>query len=290
MDSVTFATASISPSAVVTPTPPVQPSAPVASPAKTIYSDRVASAVSALASGSKASLDDQVDAYRRLTDLICNGAKLYKAGNPDDLKSAIDAYHNSDIAKRIDKVSNQYSARAASGTGGPANSLNAINTFSSDDQKLLFVSLMGDAEYNTVEDWKAGMAQFASNYDENSGKKTTQTITIQMVAQRFGLTDAPSVSGDTVSLSKDAVNALVSGKDETTNTANSAKQALTTLTSEPNTVSAADVALSLLTAAKDSASTSPSQSGQDKVEKPSTADKTSNLANSKAGKSVSLIV
>lgn len=226
-------------SAAVSPSP----SEASASAPKTVYSDRVASAVATLASGAGSSLDDQISAYRDLKNMIFNGAQLYNAGNQDDLKSAINAFNNSDFAKRLETVSNRYTVKAMSGAGGPDNSLKAIDSFSSDDQKLLFVSLMGDANYDTVDDWKAGMAQEAAAYDPNSGKVTSSTLTIQQVAKRFGLTDANSVGGDTVTLSKDAIKALT-----TTPRAAPANAALTALTTKSGTVSDADVALSLLSA------------------------------------------
>ena len=142
MDSVQTASAAV-PAPATDATPSVQavsaaPPAAGTSSTKTIYSDRVANAVATLASGSGASLDDQIKAYVSLQDLIANGAKLYKAGNQDDLNSALNAYHNSDLAKKMNQVGAQYSRIAMSGSGldnPPQHNLDAINKFSSDDQK-----------------------------------------------------------------------------------------------------------------------------------------------------------
>ena len=102
-----------------------------AAPAKTAYSDRVANDVASLTSGAGQSLDDQIKAYVDLQDLLFNGAKLYKAGNQDDFKSAVDAFDNSAFSKKINQVSAQYQRLDMSGSGlsNPAqHNLDVINT------------------------------------------------------------------------------------------------------------------------------------------------------------------
>ena len=256
MDPVQTASATV-PAPVTDATPSVQavsaaPPAADTSSAKTIYSDRVANAVATLASGSGASLDDQIKAYVNLQDLITNGAKLYKAGNQDDLNSALDAYHNSDLSKKMNQVSAQYQRIGMAGSGldnPPQYFLDTLNKFSSDDQKLLFVSLMGNANYDSVADWKAGIAQDAANWDPNSHVATSGTVTVQQVAARYGLTDATSTDSDTVSLSPAAQLAVANSAVSAPAASDTSKSALQTLTGGTATVTAAGVALTLLTSA-----------------------------------------
>ena len=256
MDPVQTASATV-PAPATNAIPSVQaasatPPAADTSSAKTIYSDRVANAVATLASGSGASLDDQIKAYVNLQDLITNGAKLYKAGNQDDLNSALNAYHNSDLSKKMNQVGAQYQKIAMSGSGldnPPQYFLDTLNKFSSDDQKLLFVSLMGNANYDSVADWKAGIAQDAANWDPNSNVTTPTVVTVQQVAARYGLTDAISTDSDTVSLSPAAQLAVASGKTGAPVDTDSSKSALQTLTGGADAVTGAGVALTLLTSA-----------------------------------------
>ena len=139
---------------------------------------------------------------------------------------------------------------SGSGLSNPAqHNLDVINSFSPDDQKLLFVSLMGNANYDSVDDWKAAMARDAANYKPDSGVATSTTLTLQQVAQRFGLTDAASADGDTVSLSPAAQLAVASGKTGAPVDTDSSKSALQTLTGGANAVTGAGVALTLLTSA-----------------------------------------
>jgi len=256
MDPVQTASATV-PAPVTDATPSVQavsaaPPAADTSSAKTIYSDRVTNAVATLASGSGASLDDQIKAYVNLQDLITNGAKLYKAGNQDDLNSALNAYHNSDLSKKMNQVGAQYQKIAMSGSAldnPPQHNLDAINQFSSDDQELLFVSLMGNANYDSAADWKAAMAQDAANWDPNSNVINTTTVTVQQVAARYGLTDATSTDSDTVSLSPAAQLAVANNTASAHAASDTSKSALQTLTGGAATVTAAGVALTLLTSA-----------------------------------------
>jgi len=108
---------------------------------------------------------------------------------------------------------------------------------------------MGNANYDSVDDWKAAMAQDAANYKPDSGVATSTTLTLQQVAQRFGLTDAASADGDTVSLSPAAQLAVASGKTGAPVDTDSSKSALQTLTGGADAVTGAGVALTLLTRA-----------------------------------------
>jgi hypothetical protein len=71
------------------------------------YTDLVTQYVNTLASGSKASLNDQLNAWQNLGSLLFTGDD--KGGipyqtNQSDCKRAVDAYENSDIAKKIQQL------------------------------------------------------------------------------------------------------------------------------------------------------------------------------------------
>ena len=93
------------------------------------------------------------------------------------------------------------------------------------------------------------MAQDAANWNPNSNITRPTIVTIQQVAQRYGLTDATSTDSDTVSLSPAAQLAVASGKTGAPVDTDSSKSALQTLTGGADAVTGAGVALTLLTSA-----------------------------------------
>ncbi|HEX7799191.1 MAG TPA: hypothetical protein VF402_02505, partial [Asticcacaulis sp.] len=95
----------------------------------------------------------------------------------------------------------------------------------------------------------AGIAQDAANWDPNSHVATSGTVTVQQVAARYGLTDAISTDSDTVSLSPAAQLAVANNTASAPAASDTSKSALQTLTGGAATVTAAGVALTLLTSA-----------------------------------------
>jgi hypothetical protein len=251
--SATSATSGSSSTATPTASTPAAPAAD----APTQYTAQVNADVATLASGSGTSLDDQINAYVDLQDLIFNNAILYKAGNQQDLTNAINAFSNSDFAKQLQSVTNQFQIQGlaedttASAISNPAQAnLDNINSFSEDNQKLLYVSLAGNANFSTFDDWKASLTQAAA--DPSAANTGPTTVSIAQIAQRFGLAGGattPSVtSAATVSLSaaarvklaSDPSTAGASGGDT------AAQTAVQTLATPAPTDGKADAALTIL--------------------------------------------
>lgn len=150
------------------------------------YTDLVTQYVNTLASGSKASLDDQLNAWQNLQSLLITGddkgSVLYQT-NKNDCQRAYEAYANSDLMKKLEQLDSQFNSAGlasgiAAGNGGfniAQNKLDNLARFSPDEQKMIFVAggmnipgrlvINGKSiYYASVDDWKADLKQQAAAY------------------------------------------------------------------------------------------------------------------------------
>jgi hypothetical protein len=152
------------------------------------YSDIVTRDVNTLANGSKASLDDKLNAYQALESLICtradSGVGILYQTNKNDAERAAAAIDNTDFAKGLQQLASQYcntgmaSARAA-GDGSfnvAQNQLDTLARFTPDQQKMIFVaqdmnipghlfSLGKDIYYSSLDAMKATLKSQAAAYE-----------------------------------------------------------------------------------------------------------------------------
>jgi hypothetical protein len=189
------------------------------------YTDLVTQYVNTLASGSKASLDDQLNAWENLQSLIFSDAGggnggLLEQTNKNDWKRAADTYDNSDLTKRLMQVDGQFQGAISAainpqddmaqvGVKVAQSQLNALGRFSQDDQKIIFVAeeknihgayIVGGKEiyYASLDDWKADL------------KKQAAAVVTQPPASDEAVasgTTAASINGSQ-STTKPAVNAV----------------------------------------------------------------------------------
>jgi hypothetical protein len=163
------------------------------------YTDIVTQCVSTLASESKASVTDQLNAYQTLQSLmysdISNNGKggVLSQTNLNDAKRAADALNNAPIAQQMATLSGQLGGSLSPANPNPAKDmLNALSRFSQNDQQIIFVSggnnvfdIHGKNNYfASLDDWKADLKKQAAAFvaqppasDNVSSATTTATAT-----------------------------------------------------------------------------------------------------------------
>jgi hypothetical protein len=143
------------------------------------YTDIVTQAVNILASGSQASVTDQLNAFQTLQSLmysdISNNGKggVLSQTNLNDAKRAADALNNAPIAQQMATLSGQLGGFLSPANPNPAKDmLNALSRFSQNDQQIIFVSggnnVFGihgkNNYYASLDDWKADLKKQAAAF------------------------------------------------------------------------------------------------------------------------------
>jgi hypothetical protein len=211
------------------------------------YTAQVNQLVSVFANGSTASVADQAKAYYELTALGTSGT-LYRAdgnnSNGADIKTLEDATTNTDFAKRLFSLEDQYesfgtqqfqsNSSSSSPPNGEQNQLNLLNKFSPDDQQILFYALGYNRQYGSLDAAKTALQQ------QSAAFSASQTTTPPAVSVTLSDTAKAALATSTIS---------TANPDET-----SAQKALKALTTRTSVTTGASVALEVVqTAAKHAA-------------------------------------
>jgi len=214
------------------------------------YSDLITNYTNTLADGSTASFSDKLNAWVNLGSLCFSFSSntnpestLYQT-NKSDYQRASNTWLNSDFAKQVQQVSDQFSGYMYAHQGGGGSNfaqttLNALNSFSPDEQKMIFygqgmeVNGMryeqgGSNYYNSLDDWRTSLTQQSAAY----------------VAQQSSASTAPNPAGIAAAVTTGTATIKASSDSSTADTA--AKSAVTSLTQHGGSASAGSIALQVL--------------------------------------------
>lgn len=210
------------------------------------YTDIVTQCVNTLASGSKASVTDQLNALQTLQSLldsdIGSDGGILTQTNKNDAQRAATALNTAPIIQQMGQVDAQYGAAlssAMSSDGGNGNiaqqKLDALQRFSPDDQQMILVSegynvpgavVQGgqDLYYATVADWKAALKQQATAFDAQ--QQVTAAAQSSAVVAAVSSAAAPASAATPAAMAKPSIQTLLTYDSASATSANIALQIL----------------------------------------------------------------
>jgi hypothetical protein len=210
------------------------------------YTDIVTQSAKTLASGSNASVTDQLNAYQTLLGLVVSDVGsdggLLDQTNKNDAQRAVAALNNAPIIQQMEQLGGQFGATLSSAMSSGAengntaqNTLDTLSRYSQDDQQIIFVSagfnvpgalVQGgqDLYYASVDDWKAALKQQAAAF--NAQQQASTTAQSSTVVAAISSPAAPASTAGPAATAKPSIQTLLTSNSPSATNANIALQIL----------------------------------------------------------------